>query len=88
MVLRRFYKVLDKGVTKYFSLLNVQTLLQADELENIDGVDHATIYIETPYKNYKLSLPVDQVGALFQDIESKLDDIDNFRRTGIWPKPQ
>ena len=86
MVLRRFYKILDRGVTKYFSLTNLQTFLQADELENIDGVDHATISIETAYKDYTLSIPVDQVSTLFQDIESKLDDIDNFKRTGIWPK--
>ena len=86
MVLRRFYKILDQGVTKYFSLDELQTVWQEDELKTIDGVDHVTVHLETVSAGHRLSIPVDQLSALFHDIESKLDDIDNFKRTGIWPK--
>ena len=86
MILRRFYKVIDRGFTKYFSLTDLQTVWQQDKLKTVDGVDHADVVLETASASYQLSVPADQVSSLFQDIESKLNDLDNFKRTGIWPK--
>ena len=86
MVLRRFYKAFDGETTRYLALSSLEGVWQKDGVKSIDGVDHVTLSIESVVTGHNHLIPADQVSAFFHDLESRLNDLDNFKRTGIWPK--
>ena len=86
MILRRFYKAFNGETTKYLNLSSLEGVWQRDGVKTIDGVDHIALSVEGSVSGHDHLIPADQLSAFFHDMESKLNDLDNFRRTGIWPK--